>query len=241
MSYKLSHKTMEKENRYCYKYPHPAVTTDCVIFGFDGEQLNVLLIERGMEPCKGCWAFPGGFMNIDETAEEGAMRELYEETGMQDVFIEQLQVFSTVNRDPRERVVTVAFYALVNKIDYQVIGGDDAARAKWFPIASVPSLAFDHDKILSTALSRLKQKIHFEPIVFKLLGEKFTISELQTLYETILEVKFDRRNFAKKMLTMGIIEAHPRAKGTPSRVSTIFSFNEKEYNKMKSNGFRLEF
>lgn len=232
---------MENEKKYCYKYPHPAVTTDCVIFGFDGTQLNILLVERGIEPYKGCWAFPGGFLNMDETAEEGALRELQEETGMKDVFIEQLQVFSAVNRDPRERVLTVAFYALVNKNDYHVIGGDDAARAKWFPINEVPALAFDHDRILRVATSRLKQKIHFEPIGFKLLGQEFTMSELQTLYETILEVKFDRRNFAKKMLALDLLIAQPREKNMPSRIPVVYSFNEKEYNKLKTNGFRLEF
>ena len=119
-------------NQYCYKYPHPAVTTDCVIFGFNGERLQVLLIERGIEPYKGRWAFPGGFLKMDETAEEGALRELKEETGLENAYIQQLHTFSDPNRDPRERVITIAYYALVRI--QEVKGGDDAAAARWFPL-----------------------------------------------------------------------------------------------------------
>ena len=196
--------TIMKEGTYCYKYPHPAVTTDCVVFGFDGKRLNILLIERGGEPFKGCWAFPGGFMNIDETAEQGAMRELSEETGLNLNYLKQFGTFTAVNRDPRERVITIAFYALARKSYVQ--GGDDAAKAQWFPIEDVPPLAFDHDYILRKATEQLKKDIHFEPIGFGLLDEKFTMPELQRLYESILGVRFDRRNFYKKMLQTGILE-----------------------------------
>ena len=169
-----------EENKYCYKYPHPAVTTDCVIFGFNGERLQVLLIERGIEPYKGHWAFPGGFLKMDETAEEGAKRELKEETGLADAYIQQLYTFSNPDRDPRERVITIAYYALV-KIQ-EVKGGDDAASARWFPLDEIPPLAFDHDYILRMATQRLREQIHFQPIGFELLPEKFTIKELQALY-----------------------------------------------------------
>ena len=196
--------TIMKETKYCYMYPHPAVTTDCVVFGFDGKRLNILLIERGGEPYKGCWAFPGGFMIIDETAEQGAMRELCEETGLKLENLKQLGAFSAVNRDPRERVITIAFYALARKSAVQ--GGDDAAKAQWFPIEDVPPLAFDHDYILRKATEQLKRDIHFEPIGFDLLDEQFTMPELQRLYESILGVHFDRRNFYKKMLQTGILE-----------------------------------
>lgn len=144
-----------EEGKYCYKYPHPAVTTDCVVFGFDGQRLNVLLIERGGEPYKGYWAFPGGFMNIDETAEQGAARELNEETGLRLDNLRQFGTFTEVNRDPRERVITIAFYALTEKSD--VRGGDDAAKAQWFPLDEMPPLAFDHDHILRKAIERLKE------------------------------------------------------------------------------------
>ena len=122
---------MDNENKYCYKYPHAALTADCVVFGFDGESLAVLLIERGIEPFKGRWALPGGFMRMDETITECARRELLEETGVDIEFVEQFNTFSSVDRDPRERVVTVAHYALVRKSDYKVMAGDDAVKAKW--------------------------------------------------------------------------------------------------------------
>lgn len=196
--------TIMETGKYCYKYPHPAVTTDCVVFGFDGKRLNILLIERGGEPYKGCWAFPGGFMNINETAEQGAMRELCEETGLKLEYLKQFGTFTAVNRDPRERVITIAFYALARKSAVQ--GGDDAANAQWFPIEDIPPLAFDHDYILRKATEQLKKDIHFEPIGFGLLDEQFTMPELQRLYESILGVRFDRRNFYKKMMQTGILE-----------------------------------
>lgn len=228
------------ELNYCYKYPHPAVTTDCVIFGFDGVSIKVLLVERGIEPYKGMWAFPGGFMKMDETAEECARRELEEETGLKSASVEQFHTFTSVNRDPRERVITVAHYALVRLSE--VKGGDDAASAKWFSHDEIPSLAFDHDHILRLALKVLKERICFEPIGFELLPEVFTMTELQNLYEAILEVKFDRRNFYNKMLKLGIlVEAEPRPKSTPSRIPTKYRFNASKYAELKQKGFRLEF
>lgn len=234
--------TILEENKelYTYLYPHPAVTADCVIFGFDGVSVKVLLIQRGIEPFKGKWAFPGGFMNIDETATECARRELEEETGLKNQSVEQFYTFSDVNRDPRERVITIAHYALVRLTE--VKGGDDAASARWFSMDEVPSLAFDHDRILRMAVNRLKERICFEPIGFELLPEVFTMSELQNLYEAILEVKFDRRNFYNKMLKLGILaEAEPRPANTPSRVPVKYRFNADKYAELKQKGFRLEF
>lgn len=228
------------ENRYCYKYPHPSVTADCVIFGFDGVSIKVLLIQRGIEPYKGKWAFPGGFMQIDETVEECARRELEEETGLKNASVEQFYTFSDVNRDPRERVITVAHYALVRLSE--VKGGDDAASAQWFAENEIPSLAFDHDRILRMARNCLKERICFEPIGFELLPEVFTMSELQNLYEAILEVKFDRRNFYNKMLKLGILtEAEPRAEQASRRTPTKYRFNAAKYAELKQKGFRLEF
>ena len=229
-----------EENKYCYKYPHPAVTTDCVIFGFNGERLQVLLIERGIEPYKGRWAFPGGFLKMDETAEEGALRELKEETGLESAYIEQLHTFSAPNRDPRERVITIAYYALV-KIK-EVKGGDDAASAKWFPLDEIPPLAFDHDYILRMATQKLREQIHFQPIGFELLPEKFTIRELQSLYEAILGINFDRRNFAKKMLHLEILtELDETVWPTPKREAKLYKFNSEKYEELKRKGFRIEF
>lgn len=230
---------MEEKN-YCYKYPHPSVTTDCVIFGFDGTQLQVLLIERGIEPYKGKWAFPGGFLNMDESAEEGALRELQEETGLTGAYIEQFHTFTEPNRDPRERVITIAYYALVRI--QGVKGGDDAARAKWFALDEVPQLAFDHDMILRTALARLRERIHFQPIGFELLPEKFTMKELQSLYEAILQVKFERRNFAKKMLHYDLVtQLEETTWPTAKREAYLFSFNKENYEEFKKKGFQLEF
>jgi 8-oxo-dGTP diphosphatase len=229
-----------EENMYCYKYPHPAVTTDCVIFGFDGERLQVLLVERGIEPYKGKWAFPGGFLKMDETAEEGALRELREETGLERAYIQQFHTFSDPHRDPRERVITIAYYALV-KIQ-EVHGGDDAASARWFPLSEIPSLAFDHDYILRMATQRLREEIHFQPVGFELLPEKFTLKELQALYEAILGINFDRRNFAKKMLHLEILtELDETVWPTPKREAKLYRFNPDKYEELKQKGFRLEF
>ena len=229
-----------EDNKYCYKYPHPAVTTDCVIFGFDGSELQVLLIERGIEPFKGKWAFPGGFLNMDETAGEGALRELKEETGLENAYIEQFNTYSDPGRDPRERVITIAHYALVRI--QEVKGGDDAAKAQWFPIDEVPQLAFDHDKILRDAMRKLRERIHFEPIGFELLPEKFTMRDLQILYESILGVKFDRRNFAKKMMHYELLnQLDETVRQTAKRDALLYSFNKENYELFKKKGFQLEF
>ena len=229
-----------EDNKYCYKYPHPAVTTDCAIFGFDGSELQVLLIERGIEPFKGKWAFPGGFLNMDETAGEGALRELKEETGLENAYIEQFNTYSDPGRDPRERVITIAHYALVRI--QEVKGGDDAAKAQWFPIDEVPQLAFDHDKILRDAMRKLRERIHFEPIGFELLPEKFTMRDLQILYESILGVKFDRRNFAKKMMHYELLnQLDETVRPTAKRDALLYSFNKENYELFKKKGFQLEF
>lgn len=250
----------EGQKEYYYKHPHPAVTTDCVIFCFDGKELNVLLVQRGVEPFKNAWAFPGGFLKMDESAEECALRELNEETHLTPEHLEQFQTFTEVNRDPRERVITIAYFALVKKSDVE--GGDDASQAKWFKLNEVPRLAFDHDYIFRKALNALKEKIHFEPIGFDLLEEEFSMPDLQRLYEAILGVQFDRRNFQKKMIQMGILEESPsnekkkapqyvdgnnplrKAQGAkPGRSKNKkWRFIPKKYEEMKTlKNFRLEF
>lgn len=229
-----------EELKYCYKYPHPAVTTDSVIFGFDGTKLKVLLIERGQEPHKGKWAFPGGFVCMDESCEEGALRELQEETNMSCTYMEQFRTYSNPNRDPRERIITVAYLALVKTQEVQA--GDDASKAQWFDINEVPQLAFDHDVILSDALKHLRERIHFQPIGFELLPEKFTMRQLQNLYESILEVHFDRGNFSKKMLHFNILTPlDETVRPTPKREARLYRFNKESYDDLKQKGFRLEF
>lgn len=225
---------------YTYEYPHPSVTTDCVIFGYDGLKLKVLLIERGIEPYKGRWACPGGFMNPDESAETCALRELREETGLEGAYIKQFHTFSAPDRDPRERVITIAYYALVRISE--VKGADDAAKAAWFDLDTVPPLAFDHDHILGVALRELRRSIHFEPIGFELLPEKFTVKELQLLYESILDTKFDRRNFYNKMMHLEILtRTEEKANRTANREAFLFRFNRDKYDELKQRGFRLEF
>lgn len=229
-----------ENKQYCYNYPHPAVTTDCVIFGFDGTQLKVLLIKRGIEPYKGRWAFPGGFLNPDESAEQGALRELTEETGFKAEYVEQFHTYSNPERDPRERVITIAYLALV-KIG-EVKGGDDACDADWFAVDKIPQLAFDHDLILRDAMARMRERIHFHPIGYELLPEKFTLKELQNLYEAILGIHFDRRNFAKKMHHLDILtQLDETVWPTPKREANLYKFNLDKYCELKQRGFRLEF
>ena len=229
-----------EEKKYSYKYPHPSVTTDCVIFGFDGGKLKVLLVERGLEPYKGRWAFPGGFVKMDESCEEGALRELEEETALKGTYVQQFHTYSAPNRDPRERVITVAFFALVRI--QEVEAGDDANKAQWFAIDEVPQLAFDHDVILRDALKRLRERIHFQPIGFELLPEKFTMRQLQNLYEAILDVHFDRGNFSKKMLHFNILTPLDETiRPTPKREARLYRFNKESYDDLKQKGFRLEF
>ena len=228
------------ELKYCYKYPHPSVTTDCVIFGFDGTKLRVLLVQRGVEPYKGRWAFPGGFLKMDESAEEGALRELREETGLQGAYIRQFHTFTAPQRDPRERVITIAYYALVRM--QEVKGGDDAADARWFALDEVPQLAFDHDQILRKAEQALRQQIHFEPVGFELLPEEFTIKELQNLYEAILDVNFDRRNFYNKMKRLEMLDQmESTVNPSHKKEAFLFRFNKPKYDELKQKGFRLEF
>jgi 8-oxo-dGTP diphosphatase len=190
---------------FTYQYPRPALTVDCVVFGFDEGALKVLLIQRGLEPFKGRWALPGGFVRVEETVDEAARRELTEETGLTDVFLEQLYTFGAIGRDPRERVVSVAYYALVKLSDHRARAATDAASARWFPVSKVPKLAFDHAEILATALARLKGKVRYQPIGFELLPAKFTLSQLQHLYEAVLETTLDKRNFRKKVLGLGLL------------------------------------
>ncbi len=193
------------EKQYCYRYPHPALTADCVVFGFNGKSLDLLLIERGVEPFKGMWALPGGFMQINESIEETARRELREETGLTGIYLEQFKTFSDTGRDPRERVVTVAFVALVRPSDYRLVAGDDAARAHWFRADQLPPLAFDHHFIIHKARSYLKEIIRTRPIAFELLNKVFTIAELQAIFECINETTYDRRNFLRTAIEANAI------------------------------------
>lgn len=241
---------MAKKGQYTYEYPHPAVTADCVVFGYDGKELRVLLIKRGAEKeasttaYVGEWALPGGFLDVeqDKTIAHTAQRELKEETGLKLGIkdFKEAATFSDIKRDPRERVITIAHYALVKLSEVQADTDED--KADWFSLSNIPHLAFDHDKILRVAFSRMKQDIHFEPVGFELLPEVFTLPQLQHLYESILEVKFDRRNFANKMKHFGMLsEVSIDTPRHGTRTPIKYRFNKENYERLKSNGFQLEF
>ena len=191
---------------YHYEYPHPAVTTDVVIFSIRDEQLKLLLIKRGGEPFKGKWALPGGFVNLDESLEEGARRELQEETGLSGVFLEQLYTFGEPARDPRERVITVAYYALIPSDQLNLVAASDAEAVGWFAMDELPTLAFDHHGIVSMAHERLAAKLDYSTLAFQFMSAEFTLSDLQLVYEIILQESIDKRNFRKWILAMERIE-----------------------------------
>ena len=172
---------------YTYEYPHPSVTTDIVIFTIRHDELKVLLIKRGMPPYQGMWALPGGFVDMDEDLEQGARRELEEETGVSDVYLEQLYTFGAPDRDPRERVITVAYYALVPTDEIDIKAGSDAEGVSWIGMQELPELAFDHATILAMAYERLSAKLDYSTIAFQFMPTEFTLPELQHVYEVILQ------------------------------------------------------
>lgn len=189
-----------------YQYPHPAVTTDVAVFTLRDQQLQLLLIRRAEEPYKGQWALPGGFLEIDEDLDSCAKRELKEETGVEDLYLEQLYTFGRPDRDPRERVISVTYYALVPADKLDLSAGSDAAEASWFPLQALPPLAFDHEEIILLARERLAAKTHYSTIAFQLMPETFTLSELQAVYEILRNEKLDKRNFRKWVLSLRQLE-----------------------------------
>ncbi len=226
-----------------YEFERPGLTVDCVIFGLDldAETLKVMLIERDLEPYAGVWAIPGGFVRRGETLMEAATRELEEETGIAGVFLEQLYTFGDPQRDPRGWVVSVAYYALVAPEKHLIHATADARQARWFPITSPPDLAFDHAEILATALSRIRGKLTYAPIGFELLPQKFTIKQLQKLYEIVLGQKLDNRNFRKKIFAMDVLrELGELQKGVPHRAARLYKFDERKYNQMIKRGLSFE-
>ena len=224
-----------------YEYPRAALTVDCVVFGLDDEDLKALLIQRDLPPFEGHWALPGGFVRLDETLEDAARRELGEETGLERVYLEQLCTIGDIDRDPRERVVTVAYYALVKLSDHRVHAATDAREAAWFAIDDLPDLAFDHEKILAMAHERLRGKVRYQPIGFELLPERFALRQLQHLYEVILDRPLDKRNFRKKILSMDIlIELDEVETDVAHRAARLYRFDRKKYRRMTKQGFNFE-
>jgi 8-oxo-dGTP diphosphatase len=228
---------------FTYQHARPALTVDAVVFGFDAEDLKVLLIERDLEPFAGGgrWALPGGFVRVGESLEDAVRRELQEETGLSRVFLEQLYTFGNPGRDPREHTVSVASYALVKLSDHAVTAATDARDARWFPADDTPPLAFDHSRILDAARDRLRAKVRYQPIGFELLPEKFTLSQLQRLYETILARTLDKRNFRKKVLALGVLrELDQFTREGAHRPARLHSFDKKAYDRLLRTGFNFE-
>jgi 8-oxo-dGTP diphosphatase len=223
---------------YTYEYPRPALTVDCVIFGYDtGQSLKVLLIQRSLPPFEGQWALPGGFVDMEENLESAALRELAEETGMTDVFIEQLFTFGDPGRDPRGRVVSVAYYALVNLSEHPLRASSDARRVGWFPAYQLPPLAFDHASIVETAIQRLRGKVRYQPIGFELLPEKFTLTQLQDLYEAVLGIPLNKRNFRTRILKMGVLEEVGMQEGVSHRPARLYRFDREKYRQLVSEKY----
>lgn len=230
---------------YTYTHPRPALTVDCVIFGYDHRlekaDLKILLIERDIEPFRGKWALPGGFVQIDETLEAAAKRELHEETGLAKVYLEQLFTFGTIDRDPRGRVISVSYFALVNLVEESIQAGTDARSVQWFSLKEMPALAFDHKTIITTAIERLRGKVKYQPIGFELLPKNFTLTELQTLYETVLETSLDKRNFRKKIESYQLLrDTGETQRGKAHRAARLYTFDHKRYKQLEKYGFLFE-
>ncbi|MEZ4404144.1 MAG: NUDIX domain-containing protein [Kofleriaceae bacterium] len=226
--------------RHTYPYPRPAVAVDCVVLGLDTDDLKVLLIRRGLDPWKGAWALPGGFVGEHESLEDAARRELAEETGIAEVFLEQLYTFGQPDRDPRHRVISVAYYALAKLADFRLAAGTDAAAAGWHALGELPRLAFDHAAIIAAAVERLRGKVRYAPVGFELLPPRFTLTQLQRLYEIILERPLDKRNFRKKILSLDlVIETDEVQTGVRHRAARLYRFDRKKYDRLVKQGFEF--
>lgn len=228
---------------FTYKYERPALTVDCVIFAidFEEENLKVLLIKRGEAPFEHSWALPGGFVHADESLEKAATRELKEETGLDSLYLEQLYTYGGLNRDPRERVISVAYFALTNIQGRELAADTDAVDAAWFGLDDLPHLAFDHQDIISDAEFRLQGKLRYKPVGFELLPERFTLSQLQRLYEIILNTEFDKRNFRKKLQKLDVlIDTEEIQKDVNHRAARLYRFDRKKYEEMEREGFYFE-
>jgi len=226
---------------FTYEHPRPALTVDCVVFGFDGDSLKLLLIERALEPFKGSWALPGGFVRVEEELEAAARRELREETGIHEVVLEQFHAFGSIRRDPRERVVSVAYVALTRLEDHRPQASTDARQAVWFNSGDLPRLAFDHEQIIQQALEYLRRRVRLEPLGFQLLPSKFTLTQLQVLYESVLGRAIDTRNFRKRVLAMELVQPikseFQRGRQRPAQ---LYRFDPKRYEQLKRKGLQFE-
>ena len=217
------------------------MTVDIVIFTLREGSLQVLLVKRGVPPFEGQYAIPGGFIREGESLEEAALRELYEEAGVRNVFLEQLYTFGDPKRDPRGRVITVAYYALIASDKLSLVAGADAAEAQWFPVNNLPPLAFDHRSILDYAIERLRNKLEYTTVGFQLLPERFTLGELQAVYEAILGRALDKRNFRRKIALLGILKPLREWQHTGRKPAQLFRFSAARFEKLKDKGILFPF
>lgn len=217
------------------------VAVDAVVFGYAGHQLQILLIQQKFGVHQDQWALPGGFVKDEETLDAAVLRELKEETGVEANYLEQLYSFGAINRDERARVVSIAYLALINPKNYKLKADTDAKDVRWFNITEIPSLAFDHKDIIQAGIKRLRTQINLQPIGFELLNKKFPFSDLEHLYQSILDKKIDRRNFRKKILSFGILEeTNEVQKINSGRPAKLFKFNQKKYRQLEKKGFHFE-
>ena len=217
------------------------VTVDIVIFTVQSGTLKVLLVKRAIPPFKGQFAIPGGFVREEESLDDAALRELREETGIGDVYLEQLYSFGDPKRDPRGRVVTVSYFALISADRAPLAAGSDAAEAGWWPMSKPPSLAFDHVRILDYALERLRNKLEYTTVGFQLLPAQFTLSELQAVYEAILDKKLDKRNFRRKIAMLKILKPERDYRRGGQRPARLYRFVAANFEKLKDKGILFPF
>ena len=218
-------------------------SVDCVIFGFEAGELKILLIERNEEPFKDWLALPGYFVEQDESIDNAAERILYELTGLRDLHMEQFHTFGEVKRHPQGRVITVAYYALIRingKKELKPVS-QYARKALWHPVNELPKLAFDHSEIFETGFNKIKRLLNHQPIAFELLPEKFTLTQLQSLYEAVENKKFDKRNFRKKMLSYGFLkELDEKQKGVSYRAAKLYKFDRRRYTRIFQNDVEMD-
>jgi len=216
--------------------PNIKIAADIIIFAITDLTLKILLIKRKYQPFAGLWAIPGGFVEENESLEDAARRELREETGLTDIYLEQLYTFGDPNRDPRGRVISISYFAVVAEAK-SVKGGTDAAEAQWFPVSDLPYLAFDHQRIVLYAIERLRNKLEYTTVGFSLLGEKFTLTQLQQVYEAVFNKSLDKRNFRRKVLQLKVLEPLKEWKREGlARPARYYKFSETKFEKLKDKG-----